>query len=91
MTFINRFPNQISISLQQLPGVHIIEMGELITFTRVLARQEHMQGTAIVGRSSVQPQVAKEQLSGLKRRNLKLQKKRNLMFQMPGFPYGKRL
>lgn len=36
MTFINH----ISIDLQQLPGVHIIVMEELITCTRVLSKQK---------------------------------------------------
>lgn len=68
--FINGFPNHISTVLQHL---HIMEMGELITYIWVLARQkEHMHGTAaVVGRSSRQSQVAKER--GLKRQNLKMQ------------------
>lgn len=41
---INRFQNHISIALQRLPGVHIMEMGKLIIRTSVLARQKEYKG-----------------------------------------------
>lgn len=63
MAFINGFPDHISIALQQLPGVNTMEVAELITQARVLARQkEREQGSvAVAQRSKLQQEIVKDE------------------------------
>ena len=40
LTFINGFPDQISVALQQIPNVEDIPMSDLINTARVLATRK---------------------------------------------------
>lgn len=48
LTFVNGFPDSISVALQQLPKVLTMEMSELINHARILSSKQQGSGVAAV-------------------------------------------